>query len=592
MRRSIFANILVFSQSILLSQFSFNGNSQLRYGESENGYIYSESLINTNLRFGNFTTWMQFEFSDPPELGRSFSGLRKIRLEYQRGPIEMILGDIYSIWGRGLLLNQFDNQGIDIDNGLTGLNLQFSNDRYNFNLLYGKADIWKLDTGEDRIPSYESNHNVLASELELFVKNFTIGTSFLHSEELHPIKYYNESFILTGDTLKLIHKLKNFRVEYPGDWFDIYGEYVDKKVSHDYDGVDSLANSGYGFFGNVNLYFEDWSFSFDYKRYNFLQLSPNPSGDLGVFSINYGGVIDFQVPPISMREHSSTLLGRITHQVDFNDELGYQVEGIGPIKDWFTLLLNYSQSSRNYLWNGYRNHWSTKAKTSLFPFTDPSANTFQEVYSEIEGYGFDGNLHYQIGAGFTKDIPNLAINYQTDSTHRLEYEFIKGITFPMNFDLVLSDGWSIEIKLEYQQLTKGKWVYFEQNGYVEADSLLPNAFQDSKEKQFNSFINIGIGKSPKWSLSLIIDAASVEEVGIETGSIEENMINPLEELMSHIMEIDKKWLSLELAYNITPTHRLSLMYGSQRGGLVCSNGICRIIPPFNDGFRINLTSMF
>ena len=69
-------------------------------------------------------------------------------------------------------------------------------------------------------------------------------------------------------------------------------------------------------------------------------------------------------------------------------------------------------------------------------------------------------------------------------------------------------------------------------------------------------------------------------------------INPLEELMSHIMDIDKKWLSLELAYNITPTHRLSLMYGSQRGGLVCSNGICRIIPPFNDGFRINLTSMF
>ncbi|MDP7610063.1 MAG: hypothetical protein QF814_10130, partial [Candidatus Marinimicrobia bacterium] len=59
---------------------------------------------NTNLRFGNFTTWIQFEFSDPPELGRSFSGLRKIRLEYQRGPIELMLGYIYNIWGRGLLL--------------------------------------------------------------------------------------------------------------------------------------------------------------------------------------------------------------------------------------------------------------------------------------------------------------------------------------------------------------------------------------------------------------------------------------------------------------------------------------------------------
>ena len=591
MRRSIFTNILVFSQSILLSQFSFNGDSQLKYGESENGYIYSENLINTNLRFGNFTTWIQFEFSDPPELGRSFSGLRKIRLEYQRGPIELMLGDIYNIWGRGLLLNQFDNQGIDIDNGLTGLNFQFNNDRYNFNLIYGKANIWKLDRLDLRIPSYEVHHNVFASDLEVFVENYTIGASFLQTREKHPalVKIPNPPFF-KEETLGLVHQMKGLRFEYPNDRFDIYGEYVDKTVYHEYDDllggqVDSLINKGNGFFSNVNLYFWDWSFSIDYKRYNFIQLSPDNRGD---FSKNYGGVTDFQMPPISMREHSSTLLGGINHQVDFNDEIGYQIEVFCPIKDWFTLLVNYSQASRLNIWEGALGEWAPKSSAGVFPLTNPAANPFQEIYAEIEGYGFDGNFHYQVGAGFTKDVPSLWINSKTDSMHELKYQLIKAVTVPTAFDVSLSNGWSMEMKLEYQQLTHGTWHYFKQNSEVMTDSLYPSEFEDDEEKQNNSIVSIGIGKSPTWALSLIIDAVSVDEIG----NLGESETNPLERLMGNVMDIDRKCISLELAYNITPTHRLSLMYGTQRGGLVCSNGICRIIPPFDDGFKVNLTSIF
>ena len=581
--------MLIFSQSILLAQFSFNGDSQMKYGESKNGFVYSENLINTNLQFGNFSNWIQFEFSDPPELGRPFSGLRKIRLEYQQGPISLLLGDIYNIWGRGLLLNQFDDQGVDIDNGLTGLNFKYSNDRYNFNLLHGKVNIWKLDKTELRVPSYEVHHNVLASDLEIFIKNYTIGASYFQTRELHPVVIDNFPIPVIEDTLGIVHRLKSFRFEYPNDRFDLYGEYVVKTVYHEYEDlkvwVDSLVNRGNGIFSNVNLYIGDWSFSIDYKRYNFVQISPDDRGD---FSKNYGGITDFQVPPIAVREHSSTLLGRISHQVDFNDEIGYQIEGFGSIKDWFTLLVNYSQASRFNVWEGKNLEWTPKHSAGFFPLTSPAANPFQEIYAEVEGYGFDDNFHYQVGMGYTKDIPTLFSNNKTDSTHELKYQLIKAFTVPTAFDISLPNGWSIEMKLEYQQLTNGSWIYLKQNSEVMADSLYASDFEDDEEKQYNSIVNIGIGKSPTWALSLIIDAASVKE-GI---SLEESETNPLERFLSHIMDIDKKWISLEFAYNISPTNRLSITYGTQRGGLLCSNGICRIIPAFYDGFKLNFTSIF
>ena len=56
--------------------------------------------------------------------------------------------------------------------------------------------------------------------------------------------------------------------------------------------------------------------------------------------------------------------------------------------------------------------------------------------------------------------------------------------------------------------------------------------------------------------------------------------------------IQNKWVSAELAFYITSSQRVSLMYGSIKGGLFCSNGICRDIPAFNDGLKISYTASF
>jgi hypothetical protein len=53
----------------------------------------------------------------------------------------------------------------------------------------------------------------------------------------------------------------------------------------------------------------------------------------------------------------------------------------------------------------------------------------------------------------------------------------------------------------------------------------------------------------------------------------------------------KEWRSAQVDLDITQNHRLTMMVGSEKGGFVCSGGICRYEPPF-DGVKVLLTSRF
>lgn len=580
----------------LFGQLSTTGDVQLRWGESKNHFNYTETLLNLNANWGRTFSWLQFEFSDPPELGKRISGLRKIRIEYRGERTQIEVGDLYKIWGRGLILNQLDDQAIDLDNGLTGVGFTYQTKRFQGQIIAGNQDIYKstnLVLGfNDRIPNYTMHHSLFGVDLLKHFPSSSLGYSFLQSRERHPIPF-NQYY--QPDTLPLVHRLQSLRIEMIKSRFDTYLEYVTKTTHESYQSEtfleqDSLVSEGRGFFANLNFYLGSWSFSLDYKNYRFAQLEPLKRWD---FVNNYGGRIDFQKPPTAIFEHATHLLNRITHQVDFADEVGYQLELQGPFFGSTTLLLHYAQASRTASWRSTPQFvWSSEKRNPLLPLVDPAANPFKEIYAEIEGYANDDAFHYLVAGAYTRDVPTLGWHVVTDTSERWQYELIEGFTYPTFFEYYFSNGWSVELKGEYQILTKGLRFKETGHGTVLVDSLLSNFIDDkghSVDYQVNTFFSLGIGKSPTWSVVLIIDAISAEE-GLSV--LANNKENPLESLMSHIISIDRKWISVELLLNLTPTHRLTLMYGSQQGGLVCSNGVCRIIQPFEDGFKLTLSAIF
>ena len=166
---------IIILQSFLISQLSIGGDTELKHGESKNNYNFSEVFLNVNMSNDFMGSWVQFEFSRPPELGLNINGLRKFRVDYTNESMELSIGDIYKLWGRGLILNQFDDQDVNLDNGLRGISIDFISERYNLNILSGLSSISRLSNDyfqnidyDARKPNHLSKHSMFGGDLELF----------------------------------------------------------------------------------------------------------------------------------------------------------------------------------------------------------------------------------------------------------------------------------------------------------------------------------------------------------------------------------------------------------------------------------------
>jgi len=580
--------------AILFGQTHFSGSSQLKYGESKTGFYYSESLINTNIRFDNLTVWTQFEFSQPPELGFYQDGLRKIRLDYTDGPISLKLGDIYEIWGRGLVLNQIDDQPIDFDNGIRGLYFSLDKNNIHWDILTGYSTLWKSSPTfpgyNNYTHNYETNHSVMGTNIDWIRDSFEIGLSYLQSREKHTLPSWN-----FPDTVHVIHRILGGRMAYAGPNFDIFVEYADKQ-SNGFNDLD-FSRKGSGFYANLTSYLQDWTFSADYIRYSFAHLAPDAFSRWD-FINNYGLALDFQQPAISNLLHTTPLLGRVSHQFDFNNNLGYQLDLTGPGLFGSTLFLHYAASSRTNIWESTANYsWLKKNNDSWLPIESEEGLPYPQIYIEVNGYPFNDKIHYIISGSKTTDITDIFKNLYSEQSHDLQYKFQEAVTIPTSFSYNLDNGLNIDIKWEYQELLRGTWSYSDSLNIVQYDSLKSDfdsydyetGSYTKRPKQYNHFFSVGVGKAPTWSMALLFDRVSYDDTfdpyAIDTET-------SFESFLGNFINLKNTWAAIEFVYNINSSHRLSLMYGSQKGGLLCSNGVCRIIEPFTDGFKLELTSLF
>ena len=195
------------------------------------------------------------------------------------------------------------------------------------------------------------------------------------------------------------------------------------------------------------------------------------------------------------------------------------------------------------------------------------------------------------------------------------YRTSKSFTIPLELSYNYNNHYSFGIGMAYQEKELKNVSYSNVGSYNWLDSSWvlidpdnPTSYQKEETNQYpnnipaqiNRMFYFSISKASQWALTINYDWTNVQEV-IEL----DPQYTPLEALLFGDLKyfkgerdrlnppsfIQNKWVSMELSYNITSTQRISIIYGSLQGGLVCSNGICRILQPFNDGLKLSYSAV-
>jgi hypothetical protein len=547
--------------SFVTAQFSYSGSLNSRYADSENNLGFNEHLFDLNFDFNDsdrsFQGWTQFEFSDPPELGRPNQELRKLRLEYLTGNMTLKIGDIYEFWGMGMALNQVDDQAIDLDTGLRGLLFSYENDFFKWTILKGKTHTSKItnliDGYDERVPNFDTNHDMLGTNIEYNYENGMVGVNLMQSNEKH------DSFDRFGaiSEKKIKHTMFGAYASFYIGNSSLFLEVL-KKTSQE--PTTNYDNEGTGLYSNLMLPIGDWSLLVEYKNYNFIKLSPL---DKDNFINQFGYHADFINPPPGYYEHTTILNGRIARQANINDEIGYQVKLSGPIGINHTASINIAKASQHQSWIQNDNYeWETDKAIDGMPSSKAFAIPYNEIFINFDGNFFNHKLFYEIGWSSIKDVEYLFANRNLNNAPFRLHELLNSQSIPLSLTYAMNDKYSFEVKYEYQELKQGS--FREMNNESSFMSVV------GKPLRYNNVISLGLASSPKWSITYLQDNTSIDELSLKAD----------------------QWVSWEILYRVKQNILLTYFNGSLKGGLVCSNGVCRYKQPFEDGQKVTLVYTF
>ena len=545
--------------STLYSQVNITNELEVRYGGSANDYNYNELIFDTRISLFKPNYMIEgilsFERSNPPEIGLDERGLRKYLIGYYKENWSLEFGDIYQTWGRGLILNQLDYQNLDFDTGAEGVGFKFSKPNLSVNLIVGDLALSKSTTSQSgynpRIPNYFIDQFIYGADFNHFINGFNYGLSILAVEE---------------NSQDINHNLSNFRIGKDYSAGDIFLSLIRK---------DSKKNNfdqnkqGSGFYLSNTNYLSNWSITTSYRS---MKIDINDPMSRDNLSENFGNALDIQRSPTGYYLHTFRLLSRTTQEVNLNDEIGLEFQVSGPLNSNNIVAINFMKSSSTKQWYQILGgEWAGK-ENSFFPTSDNSAYPFEEIYLEFSGYSKNGNIYYKTGIDFQNEVFNVLSN----SSENKSNEINKSQTVPLLLSFNTGSKWSFEIQLEYQKLKTGfKNIIISDVAGI--DDLYSFHSLLSEKYQINKFISLSTNFNQKWTFNFSVETTNADESKLNNDSNEN-------------FDSSNSWKSFGVSYKFDTDDTLQVFYGSIRGGLDCTNGVCRYIQSFDDGLRIDYTS--
>jgi hypothetical protein len=525
-------------------------NNLFRYGSGkeivnglENTKEYFENISDARLQVNDIVFGVRYEISKPIEYGVDFIGIKKRYIEYNGADVLNVrAGDFWEMIGRGLSMNTFEQRQLYYDTGIDGARIIFKKNIGGKNTVKIKSEILagNIEYRDYLSPERIETYNVRDFNFEISpVKFLNIGTNYVYSTGSIPsgnvvtqIKAYIPEFFAS--------------VTLPG--FQFYSSYAHKHTNTEANELYpfNLSADGDAYYGSLSFTKPGFGITFEYKNYRFDITTPdNQSTERPT------KMLPFQNPPTAVKEHTTTLTSRTPHVTDFNDEVGGQIEIMWAPKKTFQgnlfFILNGSIASKHYSFTdidtGSRVTFkANERKYNFIPSLNDAFSPFWEVSLEAEYYLSDkifakAGLFQQYGVLYN-DIYANGSDKKRLLTIPLEmrYTFIKDYTLKFIFE--------------------NQWAYY--------------SLRIPENQNFtNQFAAISLSRSPDFSFTL-----SSEFTNDKSEPTGKNM-----------------WLEAELSYNLNQSNVVIVSYGSERGGLKCTSGICRYVNPF-DGFRITIQSKF
>ncbi|MBS1517896.1 MAG: hypothetical protein JSS91_07400 [Bacteroidetes bacterium] len=546
----LFIVLFLFCSALSYGQINIEADASvsnlLRYG---NGYEYTGSVRNAKEYFENLTDarlnvngvvfGMRYEVSDPIEYGLNFVGVRKRYVEYNSDiGISLRAGDFWETISRGLSLNSFEDRALGYDTGIDGV-------RVSYNKNFGKKNPFKLKAqilgGNIKYSDYLEperieNYKVRGAYAQISpVKQITLGMNYMYSIGELPEQ---------NDLTKVTSDIPEANLTYTTTDFQFYISYAHKSsiVSPNSVYTSPVTALGDGLYSSVSYSFNKLGLTLEYKNYRFdITLPDNRS------STRPTRMLPYQNPPTAQKEHTSTLITRNPHVVDFNDEVGGQVDIVYAPNDKMFFNLNGSIASRHYQYMDIDpttniTYQRVERSNSFLPDLDNAFSPFWEVYLEGEYYVSE------------KVYTKLALARQSSVLYNqlnpLFSEIIFNSTIPAEFKYSFTDKYTLKIIGEMQ------WVH--------------NSIRVSEDKNYtNQYFSLSLLRAPDLTVTFSADLTSDDEE--PTGK--------------------KSWFQGDLSYQINQSNTIGVSYGTERGGLKCANGICRYVNPFT-GFRLSVATQF
>lgn len=522
------------------AQVRILGSNSLRLGsgETDDGTStyakrYLEEIANARIFYEGITVGLRYELSDPSEVGQNFTGFRRRWIQYQRDGLEVQAGSTFALYGRGLMVNMFESRPLNYDSWVDGFSasyeLKATKDEIDFqpslkvsaiggNLTF----IPVVDTND---PDQDIKTQAINSNIGFFNKKLNIGVGFVQA-------FVNIDGVSFGNTVTTSREVNQpeINLSFITDNFEGFIGFTEmRSILTQYRGNPLVyTHKGQAVYGSLSFTDEMFGITGEYKDYRYFV------HEQGADYESYLSKLPITSPPEVYKEFTYTTITRTTHAVNFDDELGFQLEAnITAVPD-MNITLYGAASSRHI--SSSTDSVEKPSVSGMPEFSDPSYFPFWEYFVEAE-HTF-GDLDYLKGFMHRRsDV--IAFNGEHADMKR-------STTFGLKFQYQTTKSQSLLTSIEIQDMYDSQ--------YPGEDHKLMNLLFVA-QYSFNPLITFG-------------------------GQYD---FTTWYEKDRHI------WPQMFASVRIGTSHTLLVSYGAERGGLNCTGGVCRVVPAF-EGFRVGLTS--